>query len=364
MLNKKLKFFTVSLTLVLSLATCVVEAKPINYSSNNTINKSNKEVSILTNLASQKVLENRSLKSNEHTKINPNKKIPSTIFNPLTATDEELKEYGFPSKPKDSKNLIKWQKIMSHAKKYTPLNVVYSNTTKGTYYNNLWSGYVAPSSSNNNIQFFQTNTEFILPSYNGSNYDDPAFWTGIGGYNGSQDIVQAGADINATGTDEKGNPIYGGTTKYQFWIEDYPENVSYITGITIKPGDTLYINVEYSNGQSYALFEDETTGYYGTISFDGKYYDGSSADAIYEATGAQYHGSWGNVNFISNTAYYNNSNRAELDSLNTDELILTTGDTVGAVPSPLGNSGLFEIDTYRIEEDLNIIYFIMFRSFF
>lgn len=346
MLKKKLKFFTIPMLLIIPLAASIVYANPIP----NNINRNSKGVAVFTD---KNFRANKVIKSTEYTKtyLNTNKIAPST-FNPITATNDELKKYGFPSKPTDKKKLNQWEKALSHAKKYVSLKAKQSNITHGTYNSTNWSGYVNQSSTNNNIKFFQTSTEFVLPQYSGSKNDDPAFWTGIGGFNNSSDIVQAGADVDATGLVPGGQgETYGGSSQYQFWIEDYPEGVSYITGISINPGNTLFVNVEYSPSSkvSYGFFENETTGEYGSIQFDGKYYDGSSADSIYEATDAQYHGSWGHINFIENVAYYNynastgTGNSAYIGSLNPDTVILNNNQ---AVPSAINDMGGFTINTY------------------
>ena len=43
---------------------------------------------------------------------------PPSGFNPLTATDNELQQYGFPSRPSDAKELQEWETVMQYAKYY------------------------------------------------------------------------------------------------------------------------------------------------------------------------------------------------------------------------------------------------------
>ena len=55
--------------------------------------------------------------------------LPSS-FNPLTATDAELKQYGFPRRPTDPTELAQWTTLMEHAKIFiTPQFKILNRTT-------------------------------------------------------------------------------------------------------------------------------------------------------------------------------------------------------------------------------------------
>jgi hypothetical protein len=336
-----------------------VQATPLNFNDTNS-----KGVSVF---ADTKVNTKQIVGTNIPTVIYPdtNKVAPST-FNPLTAKDNDLKKYGFPSKPKDKKSLLQWEKAMSHAKKHISLShFSFGNKRHGIDAENNWMGYDCLSRNiNNNVLINETFTSFVLPSYNGNNNDDPAIWTGIGGDTGdtgSTSIVQAGADLNATGIVPQNGKSYGGSSKYEFWVEDFPENVIYFPDIKIKPGDTLFVFVSYSystTGTSQAYFEDETTGEYGTKNFDGKYYDGSSADAICELTDWQYDGNWPNIQFNANNVGYftvtglDKPNGPEqfntLGNLICNEQILVDNNyTLYGEPSAIDANGGFTIYTYH-----------------
>ncbi|URZ18624.1 G1 family glutamic endopeptidase [Clostridium felsineum] len=350
MINKHFKVIMSSIIFAM-LASSTTFAKQIINSTNGPSLKNKGPVIFNT----KKLKTNPIITTKQYTKTYPNtKNTPPSTFNPLTATDTELDKYGFPSRPTDKKQLAQWENAMRHAKKHVSLKIKNSNTTHGTSQSPNWTGYVCQGSSNNNTKFYQSCTEFFIPQYNGSTNDDPAIWTGIGGYNGSYSIVQAGADLNATGSPYSGT-TYGGTTQYEFWIEDFPENVSYASGIPIKPGDEVFVNVKYSptTHQSTAYFENDTTSQYGSVNFDGTYYDGSSADFVCEATGSQYHGNWPSINFVGNMAYYNyNESTGKGDSsylplLNYDTINLQSGNYTEAVPSSITSKlGGFMINTY------------------
>lgn len=60
---------------------------------------------------------------------------PPTGFNPLTATNAELQQYGFPSRPTSPGALATWTAMMEHAKTYVPPNptpgVAFSTASSG-----------------------------------------------------------------------------------------------------------------------------------------------------------------------------------------------------------------------------------------
>jgi len=221
--------------------------------------------------------------------------VPPIGFNPITASDSDLKKYHFPERPTDPAREKDWEQAMSHAKEYVTPILDYSKTNArhNTWTtSDLWAGLVIPKSSfANSPKITETDITYVLPRFNSSAFwCDPCFWTGIGGY-GTNNIVQAGADINAL--------LFGGSTQYELWFEDYPYGPVYTLSPAIRPGDTLYIQTTWLNSGSsgsYVYYMNETTGKYTYLYFNGKYYDGSSADYIYEATNKQYC-SWGHVNF-------------------------------------------------------------------
>lgn len=68
-------------------------------------------------------------------------------FNPLTATSGDLKKYGFPAKPTDTKNLVIWENAMKNARQYVkPIQIPALeryNSVLYPIYNHLWAGYKA-----------------------------------------------------------------------------------------------------------------------------------------------------------------------------------------------------------------------------
>lgn len=183
---------------------------------------------------------------------------------------------------------------------------------------------------------------WVQPTY--SSNADPSFWVGMDGYDGSSDVVQAGADSNASSI--------GGSSRYEFWIENYPLGTVWEATPAVSGGDTLYVDVQYQGSTSHAFLENETTGQYTSVSFSSPYYDGSSADFVHEAVGGVY-GSWGTTTFSGCDLYWKDSSGAsgmgEFTAYNTTEIIMTnTGTSSGsweAYPSAASN-GSFSVSSY------------------
>ncbi|ACV58557.1 hypothetical protein [Alicyclobacillus acidocaldarius] len=88
--------------------------------------------------------------------------VPPKGFNPLTATDAQLREYGFPPRPSDPQNLQQWEQEMSHWKRTLPPKVVMTNIShrlipytgtaenisESVFQTSNWSGYYNFSSYN------------------------------------------------------------------------------------------------------------------------------------------------------------------------------------------------------------------------
>ena len=174
---------------------------------------------------------------------------------------------------------------MSHAKTYDPPQQTASNYVHGALdhatYSKLWAGYVAEATNNkvggvapiyNHVQ-----VSWVQPTYTGT-IADPSLWVGIGGYYANTNgLVQAGADSYASGA--------GGSSRYEFWVEDYPNGTVWEASPAVSAGNTLYSDVTYNGSTSSAFLENITTGHYTTIPFNTPYYDGSTAELVFEYVG-------------------------------------------------------------------------------
>lgn len=220
---------------------------------------------------------------------NPFSKAPKG-FDPLTATDSQLKQYGFPERPNSPEELQAWTKAMQHAKiflkpVYTKLNRSFTTSSTENNWSTNWAGYTDTMNfSYSDPLFSDIHSHWTVPniqqgstqSYNPS---DAAAWIGIGGFT-SNKLLQIGTDS-----------IYDGSFQYTTWIEDENfQNSAFSLGLPISPGDVIYADMTYSNGAFNYWMEDVNTytvvqgtfAPYGTPINTTNDYDGTSADWILE----------------------------------------------------------------------------------
>ena len=256
---------------------------------------------------------------------------PPPGFNPLIASDAQLRRYGFPHRPKDPKALAQWKQAMQHARQYLPpkpMPVAKWFSTTGTAYSGSWAGYYVPNSGNSSGNVTETTSQWNVPavsSIGGSQPPDAAFWTGTGGTSSSSSgIVQAGTDSVTS------NPAH-----YTFWTEDYPQNSVQQNNPPVNPGDNAYVDVTYNSNQTATYYlEDVTTGQYTSITYSAPNYDGSSADYINEWTpwGLAHYGT---VNFGDCLLYWagSGSGEGDLGAYNNTQVVMTSN----GLPPPLGS---------------------------
>jgi hypothetical protein len=269
---------------------------------------------------------------------------PPVNFNPLVATSAELLKYGFPDRPTDERELSTWENAMAHAKYYVKPDQKPSTAVHGlvgTVYSTNWAGYVVNCTDNIRNGYTPKYTVvhgfWTQPTYSGS--ADPSFWMGIGGWVGSSCVVQAGADSNAL--------AIGGSSRYEFWVEDYPLGTIWQAQPAVSGGNQLYVSVVYNGATSMAFLENATTGQYTSVVFNTPYYDGKSADYIYEAVGVPTlpYGSWGSTQFLQCTLCWKDSSGASgagyFTNYNYTKVIMrTSGGVTKAVPSSASNGNL------------------------
>ena len=270
---------------------------------------------------------------------------PPTGFNPLQATAAQLAHYGFPPRPTDPTALATWTQAMQDALHYVVPDQVPSTSIHSPDYNYNWAGYVATSSNNGGQQFVGAQASWVQPYWPGGSGStaDPSFWVGVGGQSSScQDIVQAGADSGATNA--------GGSTHYEFWVEDAPKGTLWQLTPSVGPNDTVYVSVFYNgpNNSSEAFLENETTSTYTAVPFSAPDYTGCSADFINEDVGAPTAGyaDYGTTTFSGAYVFpANGNNDGDFYKFSlTEDIMTNTGTssgTVESVPGPIdtGTSG-------------------------
>ena len=255
---------------------------------------------------------------------------PPAGFNPLTASGSDLEKYGFPQRPTDPNALASWTKAMESAKHYVAPVQIPSTFAHGDYTN--WAGYEVDGSNNNNDTFYYTSSNWVQPAYSGTS--DPSFWVGQGGING-EPLTQAGADSNASSV--------GGSTQYEFWVEDWPLNTVWEASPVLYKNDEVYVNVTYKGSTSTAFLDNESTGYYTSVNFSTPYYWGGSADYINEAVNSTYNNwsSWNSTTFTSGTLEWDNTNGTngggEFTAYNYTKDIMENNNVVYSTPGAASN---------------------------
>ncbi|MGA9695926.1 MAG: G1 family glutamic endopeptidase [Dehalococcoidales bacterium] len=204
---------------------------------------------------------------------------PPSNFNPLTATNAELQQYGFPSRPVDPAALAQWENVMSHCKYYgkpeqTPSDTTSFGLQKPINYSYNWAGFATTSLDNNGATFTEASGYWTQPNYLDTFYGDPILWTGIGGYQQGNPIVQAGTDCNGT--------FWHAPVQNICWVEDFPYRRLWESYPVITPGDNIFVNVTYGGTVSTAFFADLSNGQYTSVPFWTPDYDNTSAEYIWE----------------------------------------------------------------------------------
>lgn len=207
-------------------------------------------------------------------------------FSPLTATAQQLAQYGFPARPSGGKALTEWTYAMSRATQYVPAGV--STVVQGIKlstvtpeWSSYWAGYDGLASANGGSLFNSTSATFTEPTVLSCGCSgDVAIWTGIGGAGSSTDITQGGT---------LAQELPGQQPTYNVVWEDAPNSPVTESAPAVSAGDQIYVSVTYSGGDTTYYFENETTGQYHSYPESTPYYDGSSADWIVEKPyGEQY----------------------------------------------------------------------------
>ncbi len=228
-------------------------------------------------------------------------------FHALTASASELQRFHFPARPTNPSRLAEWEKIMGNLKTYVAPVQIPSTTTHEQTSN--WAGYDVQGQNNGGtgVYYTDTNAYWIQPTYAVDGTSDPSFWVGQGGDSnvGGYDIVQAGADSGAENA--------GGTTQYEFWVENWPKGTMWQAKPSVSPGDTVYVDVNWANGEAWAILSDQTKGTWTQVPFSAPDTQNlNTADYINEnvtPTNFDLWKDWGSVNFYSGQlSWYNGSN--------------------------------------------------------
>ena len=269
--------------------------------------------------------------------------LPKPGFQPLRASDSDLRANGFPARPPASQPgaLADWKAVVEHARNFLPPHPVCGTTTRSTLYSARWAGHMVPKGNYQNSDIVKTQAQWTQPSVPGNpnytdfnNAPDASFWDGIGAFH---DILQAGCDSIATKTPD-----------YKCWTEDYPGHFIW-EGPPVAPGDLMFTSVEYLGGNvTHYYLENETTGQ--AVSFDNATpnIELDTADFINERVNFPNNGyylpDYGGTYMSRNTFWQANNTVHELTTDN-DLVIMTSNcqsnGTVLSDPSGVSSGGFF-----------------------
>ncbi len=230
---------------------------------------------------------------------------PPQGFDPLTASDQDLAEYGFPPRPDQAtsaKAFASWTKAMAASKsriaapKLALTNIFHGpakmqanapKTGSDLYYSGNWSGYVNLNgvTSYNANSFYFIIADYVVPVANQAfgvctgRWDYESSWVGIDGFY-SSDVLQAGTESDA---------FCSGSTRatyYSPWFEWYPYGETRITNLPIAPGDDYFVEVwSTTSTTGHAYLVNENTDQYVDLTFyapSGTKLIGNSAEWVVE----------------------------------------------------------------------------------
>jgi len=264
--------------------------------------------------------------------------VPPPGFDPATASDSTLQEYGMPLPPVNAgiPQLMAWDAAMQAARFPAPappflaespitaaLRTRPETSPAGTAENDLWSGYLATG------KFTLSSSEWFEPTYGNTPVCTKVgafIWTGLGGY-GIKDLGQDGTAFGSTGI---GN--------HQAWEEALPQQQGVDPlNFSASPGDFMYAETGESSGDYDGVVEDETSQAYQPWSHAGSFpSSGETGEAIVEDPGGD---------GLVNTRGVQFSNAYEdgksLNDYSTTKLDLYNGQDELADPGAIGSNGAF-----------------------
>lgn len=203
---------------------------------------------------------------------------PAAGLNPLSMSANDLAGWGFPPQPDANAapqayavwvqavtaaqtRIFPWlvRSNRSHGPTLGSQSIDLSNSTPvvasavtsslGSY---NWSGYL--NTNPNGALFTSVSAQYVVPRAQQApgactgGWDYSSTWVGLDGAGaGANDVLQAGtyADAYCGQSDDLDDSSSSQTTatNYSAWYEWYPMNATNISGLTIKPGDDIFVEV-------------------------------------------------------------------------------------------------------------------------
>jgi hypothetical protein len=278
---------------------------------------------------------------------------PPAGFEPTSASDKELQDYGFPSRPSNESGIAEWRELVQGYESVAPPTACRGPQVPGphspaggverVWESGNWSGYVASKPSNTSEwhavigNFYQpSGTQYPSCKSNARLVD----WVGMGGFN-SERFIQTGTETSTSGT-------------YLAWIEWwqglYHESIN-LTGFNFTASNYIRLYAGYNASQKIAYFyiTNDWTGQ--TVlteikGFSSQFYDGSSVEWIDERPGVAETNNlypllnYNVVNWYSNTAQNASNQVLPISSLPHGKIKMAWN-TLLSVPGDLWNGQNF-----------------------
>lgn len=186
-------------------------------------------------------------------------------FDPLSASPQALEANGFPPRPdmmRAPHAYDAWRRaVTAGARRVMPTlhrgavqhrPKLARGRANGTDYSSNWSGYAVVNGASHygSSSFYFVMGDYAVPRVTQAvgactgSWDYASAWVGMDGY-GSGDVLQAGVDADAY--------CGGGGTAayYAAWYEWYPNYEVEIGGLSVSPGDDMFVEV-WSSGPTSA----------------------------------------------------------------------------------------------------------------
>ncbi len=244
--------------------------------------------------------------------------VPPKGFDPLTAPQSELAEYGIPSRPsRSASDFDSWKSLWGSLGTVQTPNVwsvpsgegVGSNPASpssvlqaigslfGNVQSNNWSGYIAQAPFYKNFTQVTSDTIQSTAVYTNCAHAEESNWVGLGagealfgGANGG--LIQDGTSIvyrsllGTSGCGGIGGPCYYAWYEYLTGQGKGPSEIN-LSNVKIRHGDHIFESVNYIPSESRVVFWIlDTTSKTSQIAYLNKntsrYYDGNTAEFITE----------------------------------------------------------------------------------
>jgi len=202
---------------------------------------------------------------------------PAAGLNPLTMSADDLAAWGYPPQPGPNAapqahavwaqavtsahtRIFPWlaRSNRAHGPTLGSQSIVLSNSTPavasavnsalGSY---NWSGYL--DTNTDGALFTSVFAQYVVPRAQQApgtctgGWDYSSTWVGLDGAGaGANDVLQAGTYADAycgPSEDEDSSSSQTTATSYSAWYEWYPMNATNISGLTVKPGDNMFVAV-------------------------------------------------------------------------------------------------------------------------